>query len=297
MNARIVKLLGEKNVPNAQAAITELIKNCYDAEGTLGLIIFSYNEIRELVEDEDGTISVEIKKKLDKIYIIDNGTGMNESTIDNYWMTIGTDNKELNNQTSDGRPLSGAMGIGRLSLDRLGNKTLMYTQKKDNSLLKWNVTWEDFSKNETTVDEVYADLDYISNQSLSDKISELFEEFPELIDLQKEYSFETGTIIEITELKDEWDLNKVDKTINYLDMIVPPTDTSKFSIYSFKSDDKTYNRVKPVVAEDFDYRIKAEADSKGVEITIYREEFDINKTDLKIFEEKKMGEFPFDCKR
>ena len=277
MNARIVKLLGEKNVPNSQAAITELVKNCYDAEGRIGLVLFEYDTNNEVKS----------------IYIIDNGVGMDENTIDKYWMTIGTDNKEVNFKTSDGRVQSGAMGIGRLSLDRLGNRTNMFTQQKDKPLVNWTVCWEDFNKSNKNVNEVFAEIVTV-NENIVEKIIELCETFPALKSLINEYDFYSGTIIEISELKDNWDNTKINALIDYLDMIVPPTDVSKFSIFSIKSIDDSYRRAVPIISDDFDYKIKASSHSQGVKIEVFRDEFDTSKLDLDILKEDKMGEFPFD---
>lgn len=283
-NARIVKLLGEKNVPNAKSAITELVKNSYDAEGKFGLVLFDC----KILQSED-------EYNVESIYIIDNGKGMDEDTIDDYWMTIGTDNKEITTVTSDGRALSGAMGIGRLSLDRLGKSTVMYTQKEKASLIRWSVKWDDFNKKQKNVTDIYADLD-IEKGMLSDKIDELSKKFPVLEDLFKEYDFDTGTIIKIDNLRDKWPESDIDNLIEYLDMIVPPTDISKFSIFSFKSMAEEIVRATPVVSEDYDYKLIGKASKTGMQITVYRDEFDLDRIDLDVFNEEKMKRFPYDFK-
>lgn len=47
--------------------------------------------------------------------------------IENYWMTIGTDNKSNNFITPNGRIKAGAKGIGRFALDKLGERCEMLT--------------------------------------------------------------------------------------------------------------------------------------------------------------------------
>ncbi|VAW95985.1 FIG00696669: hypothetical protein, partial [hydrothermal vent metagenome] len=90
VSARTARLIGRENVANAEAAIIELVKNSYDADADYCYIV--------------------IDNIKDKLYIIDNGTGMTSKTILNHWMVIGTQNK-LNNFTSNqGRIQSGAKG-------------------------------------------------------------------------------------------------------------------------------------------------------------------------------------------
>ncbi|NGF19113.1 ATP-binding protein [Morganella morganii] len=62
-------------------------------------------------------------KPLSALYIIDNGSGMSAETIRENWMTIGTANKKNIAITSDKKRVkSGAKGIGRFALDKLGKK-------------------------------------------------------------------------------------------------------------------------------------------------------------------------------
>ncbi|WP_213810887.1 ATP-binding protein [Jeotgalicoccus sp. WY2] len=145
ISARTVKLLGRENVSNAEGAVIELVKNSYDAGAQIGAVFF----------DKRDTDS-----KKHAIYIIDNGSGMNEEIIEKQWMTIGTDNKEVNFIGVDGRVQSGAKGIGRLSLDRLGNKTELYTShKEEERIIRWDVTWGDFETEGISLNNVFAQIE------------------------------------------------------------------------------------------------------------------------------------------
>ena len=76
VSARTAKLIGQENFSNAEGAIIELVKNTYDADSQYCFILF----------ENIGTLNA-------TIYIIDFGCGMNDTTIQNCWMTIGTDDK------------------------------------------------------------------------------------------------------------------------------------------------------------------------------------------------------------
>ena len=110
VSARTAKLIGQENFSNAEGAIIELVKNTYDADSQYCFILF----------ENIGTLNA-------TIYIIDFGCGMNDTTIQNCWMTIGTDDKLFNIKSDNGRIKTGAKGIGRFALNRLGNYTTMYT--------------------------------------------------------------------------------------------------------------------------------------------------------------------------
>ena len=75
ISARATILLGREGVSKADGAIVELIKNTYDADA----------EICFMCMDAEH----------DKIYLFDNGSGMDSKTIENCWMLIGTPNKGI----------------------------------------------------------------------------------------------------------------------------------------------------------------------------------------------------------
>ena len=90
VDSALLKELGEKLVETVHVALTELVKNAYDADSTEVEVIFDQNDQGE-----------------DRIQIVDNGIGMNFASVEQYWMRIATDNKDKKNfSTLFGRPLS-----------------------------------------------------------------------------------------------------------------------------------------------------------------------------------------------
>lgn len=142
VSARTAKLIGQENFSNAEGAIIELVKNTYDADSQYCFILF----------ENIGTLNA-------TIYIIDFGCGMNDTTIQNCWMTIGTDDKLFNIKSDNGRIKTGAKGIGRFALNRLGNYTTMYTVPEKSDIgYKWTVDWSYFDKPGITVSDIYASI-------------------------------------------------------------------------------------------------------------------------------------------
>lgn len=91
VDSALLRELGEKLVETVHLALSELVKNSYDADSTEVEVNFETNE-------KGGT----------RILISDNGVGMNFDAVEQYWMRIATTNKEKKNaSTVFGRPLTG----------------------------------------------------------------------------------------------------------------------------------------------------------------------------------------------
>ena len=119
----------------------------------------------------------EMKLKKESLYILDWGTGMNDKIIETCWMRIGTDDKLYNAKTESGRVKSGAKGIGRFALNRLGKKAEMLTFTKEGLGYDWKVNWSDFDRPGTSVSEITADIDGITLEEGHLFLSNLEKEF------------------------------------------------------------------------------------------------------------------------
>jgi anti-sigma regulatory factor (Ser/Thr protein kinase) len=106
VDAGLLFELGERLVARASIALSELIKNAYDADATHVNVRF------ENVTKRKGTVIVQ-----------DNGAGMTFETIVDHWMRIATTDK-VRNPISPwyGRRRTGAKGIGRFAARRLADK-------------------------------------------------------------------------------------------------------------------------------------------------------------------------------
>lgn len=99
IESRVLRELGERLVSDAEVALTELIKNSFDADAT---------ECKILLNG-------------DQLIIQDNGNGMSFEDFRTKWMRIATGNKELNPISSKyERKLTGSKGVGRFAVRFLG---------------------------------------------------------------------------------------------------------------------------------------------------------------------------------
>ncbi|MEZ2414309.1 ATP-binding protein [Muriicola sp. E247] len=299
VSARTAKLIGLENFSNEEGAIIELVKNTYDADSANCILLFDlvYTE----TEDKEGGILYQTDKQNSKIYIIDNGIGMTKDIISNQWMTIGTDDKLYQHLSENGRVKTGAKGIGRFALNRLGSVTELLTiSKKTNEGLFWKVKWTDFDQTGTTVSQIKADLEDRSNLNLKTEILNKFTDNERLKKLLNEMAFDTGTIIEISNLNDNWEPGQLNNLFSNLEMLLPPKEQSDFEILLFSnSDNENFGRVKTAYYDDYDYKLEAKYkgnENGDVEIIITRNELDIDSIEnryAEVFDFDAMKKHPY----
>jgi len=261
VSARTARLIGRENVANAEAAIIELVKNSYDADAEYCYV--AINPIK------------------DELYIIDNGTGMTSTTIEKHWMVIGTENKLHNFTSEQGRVQSGAKGIGRFALDRLGHKCTLLSTSSNSKSIKWNVNWDVFDEKSTkTIDNVKADLDDYKF-SLNDEVDKILGE------VTPEFKLDTGVIISIHQLRDSWDEKRIKELYTNLEALIPPKEeTFKLYVYDLTNLDK-FGEVLPALCDDYDFKLDALIKGKNAKITIYRNEYLIDELPSEFFKGKK----------
>ena len=273
ISSRAAILLGRESVSKVDGAIIELIKNTYDADASFCILSFDVEH--------------------DAIYIIDNGTGMTRDTIQNCWMLIGTDNKKVEYQSKKNRIKSGEKGIGRFALDRLGQVCEMYT-KHDSSIktLYWKTDWKNFEESGKTINEVAADLDYLNNALSEFLPTEIVRNLDE-INEDLINNFKTGTILKITNLRDDWTNKAIEKIINMLSYSIPNSGINEYSIYVLPSlTDKIIN-IENEMLDEFDYKLKAHFDGEKFYVKMVRNEFDLKRIPDNIFELKEFSNYPY----
>ena len=273
ISSRAAILLGRESVSKVDGAIIELVKNTYDADASFCLLAFDIEH--------------------DAIYIIDNGTGMTRDTIQNCWMLIGTDNKRIEYQSKKNRIKSGEKGIGRFALDRLGAICEMYTKhESSNNTLYWKTDWRNFEESGKTINEVAADIDFIDSDIrlfIPHNIVKNLDNINE--DIMN--NFTTGTILKITNLRDNWSDKNIDKIFNMLSYSIPNTGIKEYSIYVQKSYNDIIQNIKNEMLEEFDYKLEAKFDGTNVFIKLFRNEFNINIIPDEVFDMTEFKKSPY----
>ncbi len=149
VHASLIYKLGESLIADEVTALSELIKNAYDADATICMLSIDSNYTE--------TIAETVCKGL--IELSDNGCGMGLSTIINGWLTLSNSPKKKMKKEKKTTPKYhryplGDKGLGRLSVQKLGRNMQMIT-KSATSKIEYTVTipWGDFLKN-TTIDQI-----------------------------------------------------------------------------------------------------------------------------------------------
>ncbi|WBL22320.1 ATP-binding protein [Zunongwangia sp. HRR-M8] len=298
VSARAGKLLGRENFSNPEGAIIELVKNSYDADSNNCLVLFDIP--RKKIKDSDGKeIEIPLREK-SILYIIDNGEGMTEKVIKDHWMHIGTGNKEKDYISDAKRTKTGAKGIGRFALDRLGFETEMWTLSKiakDSIGSFWKMDWNQFDESDKAISQIEAELEP-AKIDLKDKIRSLTNNNPLIVNAIKKLNFDRGTIIKISNLKDDWFDEETSSVFKSLEALIPPKELNiPFEVF-FKhfQQPKEFGKVETAFFNDFDYKLKANynAETLNIDFEITRNEIDIKLLKKKYLSVFKSKNYPYD---
>ncbi|MBK8622545.1 MAG: sensor histidine kinase [Saprospiraceae bacterium] len=193
--ARLITMLGDQLIKNEQFAISEIIKNAYDADASSVFVKFiGFKEFSTMDYDKNSSIE-----------IIDDGEGMDKNTIVNKWMNPATFNKMsqdgMEKLTSKGRVVVGEKGIGRFALFKLGRFIQITTKTKASSkeyILTYNFSRysDDFTSENGVEKEIF----------LEDLNIQLEERNPQTF-----LNGESGTKITIKDIKGVWTDTKFEK--------------------------------------------------------------------------------------
>lgn len=300
VSARAGKLFGRENFSNPEGAIMELVKNCYDADAKNCLVLFDI-PTKEIKDSYGNKLEIPIKEE-SVLYIIDNGEGMTEKVIKDHWMQIGTGNKEKDYISDDKRTKTGAKGIGRFALDRLGFETEMWTLSKTakNSIGSfWKMDWNQFDQSDKSISQIEAEL-VPEKIQLSEKIKSITQNNQSVTKAIENINFDKGTIIKISNLKDDWFTEETQSVFKNLEALIPPKELNiPFEVY-FKhfQQPKEYGRVETAFFNDFDYKLKATYNAKtlNIDFEITRNELDIKLLKKNYSDIYKTKSKPYDLK-
>jgi len=184
VDAALLRELGERLVGKPHIALAELVKNSYDADAT----------------------EVVIRFDSDSITVIDNGDGMSPDEFVKYWLRVGTTHKQEKIFTSRERQVTGSKGVGRLSVQFLGDELELVSRSKDHK--KQFYASVDWSGARAAGDLVEAGADIVEESKLS------------LIDGK----YRHGTSVKIKLLKQEWEEKDLQDLAKELWFLKPPSE-------------------------------------------------------------------------
>lgn len=187
VDAGVIDRLGRELVARHETAVSELVKNAYDADATYVEIIFYDANIA------GGMLILE-----------DNGHGMTKEQLVNGFMKISSSDK-FHNPVSPlyKRTRAGKKGIGRFATQRLGGKLTITTQTKTSTVaLKIEIDWSHFNIDQNLI--------VIANS---------------IVEVPKER--EKGTTLTISNLRETWTDAAIRRVYKYSIDVIQPFPLSK----------------------------------------------------------------------
>lgn len=183
---RLLRLLGDQLIRDANLAVFELVKNAYDADATKCSVMLEHVA----------------SPLIARIEIEDNGCGMDEGILRNVWMVIATDfraeQRAENMRTPRGRFPLGEKGLGRLSAHKLGRFVRLITRVRGGDELLMEFDWDRLE----------------TSEDLSKAPVTLKKREPEAFPGNKH-----GTKLEVTKLRETWargELRRLHRAVNSL---------------------------------------------------------------------------------
>jgi len=262
ISSALKTIIGRELITDDFVAVFELVKNAFDAHAQNVEIRFE-----GLTTDAP------------KLIITDDGKGMTADDIDNKWLFVaysakreGTEDdvkgkpKDYRDKIATERTFAGAKGVGRFSCDRLGRLLKLYSRAgKSGTFEHLEVDWQDFEEdsNKEFVD--------ISMKRVS----------PNKIP----YEIKSGTVLEISDLREDWDRDRLKKLRDSLRKLINPNqdnDANRFAVSLVAPDelsedkdedekrDRVNGRIRNFLFEELGVRtteIHCEVDNDGEQIT------------------------------
>jgi len=184
---RLLRLLGDQLIRDANLAVFELVKNAYDADATCCLVDLEHPDSPSRA----------------RIEIADDGCGMDEEILRNVWMVIATDFRAEQRAAKQRTPRFkrfplGEKGLGRLSVHKLGRFIRLITRVKGGEEFVIEFDWDRLE----------------STDELQHAAVKLVRRDPETFPGSKH-----GTKVEVTLLRETWargELRRLHRAVNSL---------------------------------------------------------------------------------
>jgi hypothetical protein len=223
IDAKHAQNIGEQSVSDRIQAVIEIVKNSYDADALNCTVKFFARS------GGSGTLV-----HIDRIVISDDGIGMTFDDIKNKWMRLATASKIKDNKSPKfARTVSGQKGMGHFATQKLGSKIVLISNPE---LYKGRKSSDDYDK--TFV--LSTDWDMYTPGKSFDEIPNRLVIEPRNDELNlKLHAYKHGLTIEITNLKEDWTQNDVEKVQRHLGALQIPKFLRSTEKNAFNAEVKT----------------------------------------------------------
>jgi len=283
-HARLISILGDQLITNKWVGVIELVKNCYDADANRVSVRF----LNFGIAGETPTIEIE-----------DDGDGMTLDTILNVWMKPATPHKlnqkksKQHRYTKKGRVMQGDKGVGRFAVYKLGNYVEIFTKTLSTPEVHLVLNFRQYSQ-----DDEFATTERVPDKFL-DEITNEWRENESPLQITNEER--KGTLIRISDTRNDWRSEELEKLQVAFQRMIPPTIPTfrekfgkDFDVQLFWND-REYPKSRTSFEEIIElapFRFQGEIDSRGVLDYKYKHNRDKEKTgQIDLFDESKVAKY------
>jgi len=274
--ARIVMTLGLELISSETVALTELVKNAFDADARYVLVRLSGER------DEEGVVAGDDAE----LIVLDDGYGMTADTIRDTWLEPATPHRRREKTSPRGRRVLGEKGVGRFAAAKIGAGLELVSHAPRSDEVRLEIDWSVFENEDAYLDEIPMEWDerrphtFARNGEAATAWGEAIAMF--LADdeaaAEQPPRATRGTLLRITDLREPWTSDSVDEVRRALSRLVSPFADDEAVIADF--------RIVLAVPEGFGvasglvqppeelhrphYTLEAEVDEEGVAHGSYR---------------------------
>lgn len=196
--------LGEDLIPTDRVAVTELVKNAYDADATRVVLRFSKAD-----------------SPLGAIEIWDDGHGMSEATVVSNWLEIANPNRVRHPVSASGRRrVLGAKGLGRFAVAKVGLQTSLITRTRDKPEVTLLVDWSAFADDEAFLEDVQVTWECGTAEVFTGQVDE---------QISQPFSSTHGTLLRIERLQHPWTASDIRELRVALARLLPPPPSAELA--------------------------------------------------------------------
>lgn len=221
--ARLMTTLGLELISSDVVAITELVKNSYDADARVVLIRLT-DEFDGL--DPSGT---------SRIQVLDDGLGMDEKTILEAWLEPATSYRKRSQSTAGGRRVLGEKGVGRFAAAKLGDRLELFSKAKGTGEVHLDIDWSAFEDDGKYLDDVEVRLDVVEHGGFGPGgfVDNVWRDVVPYLEAIDKPTADHGTLLTISGLRSSWTSELVEDLRRSLSRLITPFQDERRIVHDF----------------------------------------------------------------
>lgn len=213
--ARLMLTIGLELISSETVALTELVKNSFDADAKHVIVQVSGPVVDGVIPAGQG-----------KIIVLDDGEGMSAETIVGTWLEPATPHRKRSTTSHDGRRILGEKGVGRFAAAKLAQSLELTSRRPGGREVRVGLDWRAFEDDEAYLDQIPIDWDECEPMAFREGggVAEIWRGA-----VRRHFNGDSpapdsthGTLVEMKESRTNWDRDTVDEFRTTLSRLVGP---------------------------------------------------------------------------